>query len=391
VGDGSPARPSFGHGAPREILELLELLYAAAVDADEWGAFLTRLGSATRSEVVPFLVWDYSNRAGQCLRVHPLDEALVSEYVAWSPKNVYVRQNPRIQSGEIRVISAKEPEIERSEFYNDWLRPRLGVGHNLSTCVLSGPTMAIHLSPLRDPAREVYGDEEVGLMRTLMPHLLRATALQQRLENVQIAQAGAAEALDRLLTGVFLLDRDESVRFYNRAARDLLGLGDGLSLDREGRLTVVRPAEAVRLKRLVAGACETGAGNGADPGGALRVSRESGRRGFHLLVAPLRLAFTPLAARPPCAVVIVTDPDRPRLEVDDTLRELFGFTMAETRVGHLLAQGRRVTEIAELLDVAEATIRTHLKRLLEKTSSRTQADLMRILCAIPPARGPSGD
>lgn len=391
MGVASSPRPSAVDGAPRDLLEILDLLYAAAVDAEQWGPFLSRLGTSTRSEVVPFLVFDYAKRSGQCLRVHPLDESLVDEYVAWAPKNVYVRQNPRIQTGEIRLIRATDPEIRSSEFFNEWLRPNLGVGHNLSTCVYSGPTMAVHLSPLRDPAREAYGDEEVAFMRTLMPHLLRATAVQQRLDDVNLERAGAAEALDRLPTGVFLLDREGVARFYNRAARDLLRMGDGLSLDRDGRLTVVRPAELARLKRLVAAACETGAGLGAGPGGALRVARESGRRGFHLLVAPIRLSTTPLVTSPPCAVVLVSDPDRPRLEVDDSLRELFSFTVAETRVGHLLAQGRRVTEIADLLDVAEATVRTHLKRLLEKTSSRTQADLMRILCAIPPARGPKDD
>ena len=49
----------------------------------------------------------------------------------------------------------------------------------------------------------------------------------------------------------------------------------------------------------------------------------------------------------------------------------------------LLASGMRVAECADALAVGEATIRTHLKRLIHKTGSRTQSDLMRALVAGP--------
>jgi DNA-binding CsgD family transcriptional regulator len=374
-----------------DLLELVDLLYAAAVDESGWDAFLARLGALTESDVVPFLVWDYGRRDGQCLRAHPLDETALREYVTWAPKNPYVRQNPRLQTGEVRIIESTDAAVRGSEFYNDWLRPRLGVGHNLSSCVLSAKSLSVHLSPLRDPRRPAYGAEEVRFMRALMPHLLRGCSLQHRLGEVRIERDDAAEALDRLPTAVFLLGRDGRCRFFNAEARRLLGLCDGLILDRAGRLTGPRPSEAGMLERLVAESCATGAGQGLGAGGAVRLSRPSGRRAFQIFVSPMRAKPTPHLVGRACAITLVSDPDRPAPRDGEVLEQLFGLTPAEARVAGLLGGGHRVTETADLLGVSEGTVRTHLKRILEKSESRTQVDLMRALCAVPPAGPVDGE
>ena len=148
----SPARR--GRRAPGtadQILALLDLLYRTASAGTAWDEFLERLGGATQSQVVPFLVWDYGRRDGQCLRVFPLDATLVAEYQSWAPKNAYVRQDPRLQTGQIRVIPADAPFVRDSEFLNEWLRPRLGVGHEqlelaelASPCAGAGAVVALH-------------------------------------------------------------------------------------------------------------------------------------------------------------------------------------------------------------------------------------------------------
>ena len=395
----SPARR--GRRAPGtadQILALLDLLYRAASAGTAWDEFLERLGGATQSQVVPFLVWDYGRRDGQCLRVFPLDATLVAEYQSWAPKNAYVRQDPRLQTGQIRVIPAEAPFVRDSEFLNEWLRPRLGVGHNLASCIASTETYSIHLSPLRDSRRRGYGSEEVALMQALVPHVSRAVEIEQRLGGVTLERAGLAEALDRLPTGVVLLDERGRVTVFNHAAAELLRRGDGLSIDREQQLRAARESDTSTLRRAVVGACATGAmerhegGGGFHPGSALLLARPSGRRPLQVTVAPLRLRVPVLAGAPPRALVLVADPDARSIPLEDVWRGLFGLTAAEARVAKLLASGMRVAECADALVVGEATIRTHLKRLIHKTGSRTQSDLMRALVA-GPALGapPDGD
>jgi hypothetical protein len=129
----APRRKPPAPGVAEQILGLLDLLYRAAAAGTAWDAFLERLGAVTASEVVPFLVWDYARRDGQCLRVFPLDSDLVAEYQSWAPKNAYVRPEPRLETGQVRV------------------------GHNLASCIASTDAYSIHLSPLRDSRKHEYG------------------------------------------------------------------------------------------------------------------------------------------------------------------------------------------------------------------------------------------
>ena len=362
-------------GTADQILGLLDLLYRAAAAGTAWDEFLERLGAVTESQVVPFLVWDYARHDGQCLRVFPLEPVLVAEYQSWAPKNAYVRQDPRLETGQVRLIPANAPFVRDSEFLNEWLGPRLGVGHNLASCIASTDTYSIHLSPLRDLRRREYGDAEVSVMRALVPHVMRAVSIEQRLGGVTLERAGMSEALDRLPTGVVMLDERGRVTVFNRAAAQLLQRGDGLSIDRDQQLCAARAADTAALRRAIVGACATGAAaphegsGGFHAGSALLLARPSGRRPLQVTVSPLRLQVPILAGAP--------------VRIGDVWRQLFGLTAAEARVAKLLSIGLHVRECAEALAVGEATIRTHLKRLIHKTGSHTQSDLMRALVAGP--------
>lgn len=378
-------RPS----AADQLLGLIDLLYRAAAAGTAWDVFLERLGSVTGSEVVPFLVWNYDHRDGQCLRVFPLDAELIAEYQSWAPKNAYVRPEPRLETGQVRVIPASAPFVRDSEFLNEWLRPRVGVGHNLASCIASTDAYSIHLSPLRDPRRVEYGDDDVRLMRALVPHVMRAVSIEQRLGGVTLERAGLSEALDRIATGVLLLDERGRVTLFNRTAGELVRRGDGLAIDRAQQLVAARPVDTAALRRAIVGACTTGAAERSEDasplhaGNALLVSRPSGRRALQLTVSPLRVRVPVLAGEPPRAIVLVADPDARPVPSEEVWRRLFALTPAEARLAGLLVSGMRVHECSDALAVSQATVRTHLKRLIHKTGSRTQSDLMRALVVGP--------
>jgi DNA-binding CsgD family transcriptional regulator len=90
-----------------------------------------------------------------------------------------------------------------------------------------------------------------------------------------------------------------------------------------------------------------------------------------------------LAGAPPRAIVLIADPDARPVPTEEVWRRLFGLTPAEARLAALLASGLRVDECSDALAVSQATVRTHVKRLLHKTGSRTQSDLMRALVVGP--------
>ena len=54
----------------------------------------------------------------------------------------------------------------------------------------------------------------------------------------------------------------------------------------------------------------------------------------------------------------------------------WGFTAREEDVMRLLLSGSTTKAISERLAIAENTLRTHIKRLFEKTGARTRTELM---------------
>lgn len=66
----------------------------------------------------------------------------------------------------------------------------------------------------------------------------------------------------------------------------------------------------------------------------------------------------------------------------------YGITPAECRLLVLLTQGLTLADAAETLGISMTTARTHVARLLAKTGTDSQADLMRLaISALAPASG----
>jgi len=81
--------------------------------------------------------------------------------------------------------------------------------------------------------------------------------------------------------------------------------------------------------------------------------------------------------------VLLHDPARRVKPPVKRLRALFGLTGAEATLAQGLLDGRRLAEIAASRDVSVETVRTQLRSLFKKTGASRQADLMRILLALP--------
>lgn len=373
---------------PREqdFVDAVAALYEAATDMTLWSSFLECFGAATQSAVLTLHVHDVADH-----RIAPIgasrgcDAALEDAYrTYYASRNVYMTRAASVMgSGDIGLGErfASPGEVRRSEYFDGFLEP-LGVLDAMSACIFREGSVLAKLDFLRPIGKPGYGPEEVAFTRRLMPHLQRAVAIHRRLHTADLRRAATEDALDALAFGVCMLDETGRILFANRTARSLLTTGDGLVMTREERLSASRPAERVRLERLAAGACATGSGRGVSAGGGMQVTRPSGLRPFAVMVAPLRIREFPLYPRVPVAVAFISDTER-EITVEALLREIYGLTPAEAIVAKLLVEGLKVAEVVDRLAVSTATVRTHVRRVLEKTGSRGQADLIRTLLAGP--------
>jgi len=221
-------------------------------------------------------------------------------------------------------------------------------------------------------------------------HLSRALGTMFRLRDNDLRIAASLAALDRLAAGVLLFGQEGEVLYANRGARATLALGDGLTLrppghDKrfEGWLAASKPDRDALLRREILDAVSL---DPLDPDHFSRgilVARPSGKRPFLLQLSPL--ARDNEFSRPDhqaFAIGFLTDFDAaPNLD-PDLLRSVYGFTPAEARLAQELLSGDSLEVIATRLALGESTLRTQLRGLFEKTGTRRQAQLVKMLMGL---------
>ena len=125
----------------------------------------------------------------------------------------------------------------------------------------------------------------------------------------------------------------------------------------------------------------TGPEGGGGVGG-MALTTPDRRRPLSILVSPVRTGplVDHLGGR--SAVVCVTDLDAETILPATQLRLLFGLTEAESRVVLALVDGSTPREASERLGLSFFTVRAHLMHIYQKTQTRGQADLARLLTRV---------
>lgn len=236
-----------------------------------------------------------------------------------------------------------------------------------------------------------HARHELGLARTLLPHLQRALSIRRQLDASERARRSLADGLDRLAVGVCVLDGRGYPLHSNRSARAVFNAGDGLRATPQG--IVAACASDGRGLRAVIRAVRDPLASDLSPASTV-VRRRSGQRPYVVFSSPLGSPANgrDSSIREPAVVLLIVDPEHTAQASDDILVRLFGMTPTEARVSVLLLQGRSVAEIQEALAITQNTARSHLKRIFAKTRTRGQADLIRtLLVATAIGAGAPGD
>ena len=322
-----------------------DLIYDAAIDPDVWPLLLERMAVATRSSVGAFSLEDVGCGEAHVASGYGAAPETARDYeTRYASENVFKKMGgERLQSGAVVNCEAIVPdrELVRTAYFNEFLRP-MNAQHVIAAVPFRQQSVVAVLSVLRPIGAPSFDDGDLARFRRVMPHLKRAVAIHRRLVGVDVAGTRTAAAFDRIPTGVVLLDQRGRVILCNRAAQLTVDEGDGLLLGVDG-LTAAHPTEAVTLARLVASACATGKGADTDgePGGAVAISRPSGRPSIAVMVAPLRMKSFALSRERPAAVAFVGETTRSAAALERSFERLQTLVPAEARLARkLLGEGR---------------------------------------------------
>jgi DNA-binding CsgD family transcriptional regulator len=272
-----------------------------------------------------------------------------------------------------------QPRYVRTGFYNEVLRAH-GYGEGLFVTTARQAGQQSGLGCFRAHDRPDFGDEEMRLVETLVPHLQLALRIHARLARAADDRRAAWQAVDGLAVGVVAVDARGRILQSNAAAERMLRARDGIGRDRGGILRASRPDGERELAR----ALRAAGGRRDASRGALALPRPSGLRPLQILIAsmpgPVGGAWSGAET---AAVVLVSDPERTPELPEDRVRRLFRLTRAEARVAVQLTLGASPREIAEASGVRVNSVRFHLKQIYAKTGTRRQAELVSLLLRSP--------
>jgi DNA-binding CsgD family transcriptional regulator len=111
----------------------------------------------------------------------------------------------------------------------------------------------------------------------------------------------------------------------------------------------------------------------------MKAPRPSGKRFYAILISPASPRFQVLSLPRPEICVMITDPEGSQLLPANQLQSAFGLTPAEARLAALLANGEELRTAAAKLSITYGTARVRLANLFEKTDTRRQGELVRLL------------
>jgi DNA-binding CsgD family transcriptional regulator len=270
-----------------------------------------------------------------------------------------------------------EEQIEAEHaIYRDFFRPR-GLGWSAGTGLQVPTGDSIVFSVERAYESGPFERGQIETLNELRPHLARSALVSARL-GLQRAQ-GATEALTEMRLPALLLNEAGTVIEANALIQ---ALPEQVKYGPNNRLLLTdKAAQEMLTTALKAIGSEPDAGRCTFP-----LRDELGKATMVLHLIPIKRTAHDIFGQS-FALLLMTPVSSERAPSIDLMRSLFDLTASEARVAQGLATGKTLEEIAEAGEVSITTVRSQLRRVLEKTGCTRQAEVAVLLANVAIAPG----
>ncbi len=386
--DSRTANPGFAVCRPMTdaTAGLISLIYDSVADSSRWAVFLAAFAEAIHAEKANFAIRNTSEVGFAFACSHgwsaEAGQLYLERFAAIDPWRMGAAGWPESAVGTDTDLCSRQ-EMESSVAFREFYVPNNAI-HGMGGTVLATDAAQSLIIAVRGAVAGPFGEFEKGVLRPLMPHLRRAALLHGELHSLRRQLAMFTAHLDRYSHAFYLTDQAARLLYVNAAGRELGALRDGLVID-NSRFTIMSASDNAVLQRAIA---EISARRGA-PLRRILASRPSHSEPYRLILMPVgESGMIPLGVSVSTVSILVVAPGLHAEPDVPVLRELFLFTPAEARVAGKLALGRSVEEIAAETRVSVETVRTHLKRILAKTGTVRQGELISLILRSVPVRRP---
>ncbi|AQA01830.1 hypothetical protein BVC93_04550 [Mycobacterium sp. MS1601] len=368
----------------RGELDLLDALYGAAADPDEWPSVITLLANhvGAHGGMLVRNATDASSSSCVVGRICPEISAL---YVEQYTDNPWTRAAESVPIGEVATLS--ELYDLREGRHLPWYSDVLVATNTRDMAYLSlpgftGPSSVGGLAFCF--ADTDHSANAADRLRDLRAHLQRAVWLSQQVDRARTLDLRFDDMLHVSPGPVLLLSRARRVIGMNTAADELLREQAVLSVDHHGLPHVGTPADDDVLQAAIRRVVDPAADPRTGPL-ALSIGRPPGN-GLRLVLTrlPQNRALPALDPQSQAvAMIVVIDPERALRGKAATLASLYGLTTAEARVAVHLATGVGRAKVAERLHVSPETVKRHTAACFRKVGVASQAGLAYLVASLP--------
>lgn len=375
---------------PAGLGGLIGNIYEAALDSTRWDTFLAGFAQNLRSHCALIWAHDFSNGTSQVEGAsgiistsHGIDPAALKSFADYySQKNVWTEDPLLHQEGRVVNSSSLYPEqrLKHTEYYNDWLRHQ-DFFYSAAAIVEKRDDRSLNVTLVRSESAGGYTEQELHLIRLLMPHLQAAFTLHRRLHRLDALSQSSISVLETSSFGIVLLDERCQVLHANTLAHERAKDSGLLRFGAQDSIKATYSSDDARLQRRLLHAVRTGAGADGDSGGALRLRGLDGSQ-LDLIVTPLPSWSSPFGERS-AAAIFISNPLATIGSLGQMLANLYGMTPAEARLTEALVNGLSPQEYAERQQVSLHTVRAQFKSAAAKAGTSRQAELVRVILTGP--------
>lgn len=364
------------------LVELIERIYAAGCDPDEWQALVDHVHAQLPSTAFS----THLTIAGTGLtgRTSGLPEEQLKSYMehyhALNPYNAYFN---RLDVGKVYTVTGlgSRQWLRGHAFYHEWLKPAGDFTYGASMVVARDQRRLFRITFDMSERQAHLEDVCARLLNRLGPHLARAFEVNERLAAAAATEAMLAGLIDSIDGAAIILGPEARVLALNRQAEALARRASLFRISLPGRLAFRNPAHEASFRRSLAvalGALSHGAPY-AFPAG----DSEAGP--ITVMLLPLRPAGGggALTVAGPRALLVVQEARSASLP-KDLLRSLYRLTNAEAALVLQIASGASVADAADAGGVTLTTARNQLAAAMAKVGVNRQAELVATIAALAP-------
>jgi DNA-binding CsgD family transcriptional regulator len=335
-----------------EIHRVIHEIYGAAVDPDRWPDALVRIEKMFKSTASGLYMIDTAGSSMSEISLRGTHQALDKHHQA---------------SGFHRNSEHVNNRLSRQDLHHA-LDISLPISNNISTKFYM-------IRPRREGS---FDKDEIEQFRHLAGHLKNAVKIGYRLARKESLLGGTEHLVDQMRLGIIYLDEHCRILKANRIAEGILERSDGLYTNNnaviaknteDNKMLAMSIRQAVALHLHQSG----------DTPRLFSIQRSPGHRAFRVTTMPFPRSQNIFPIQRPAVALLINDPELdPSLAIKE-FKHRYKLTTSEAGLAQKIASGFTLREAASRLGITYESARTYLKVIFQKTHTRKQSELVRLI------------